>query len=211
DFAITGECGSNLRITNQLRGLHVVKLIASGQEAHAGHLWYGENALLKLYEAVNTILQHYPTPKVPTWQTTVSLAKIETNNITHNIVPADATALLDIRFIPEDAENILKNIQSFLPEGVIMEKIKFMPVHKTEKTNTYLQKLAQALEGVTQKTPEITPSYAGSDIIFYSMHHINGVEFGPVGEGHHSDEEWVDIKSLGHYYQILKDFLLSVK
>ena len=40
---------------------------------------------------------------------------------------------------------------------------------------------------------------------------IPGVEFGPIGGGAHSDEEWVSVENLGEYYQILKDFLRSLK
>jgi len=211
EFAIAGECGSSLRIVNQLRGLNVVKLQASGVEAHAGHSWHGENALLKIYEAIHNILQEYPTPATPSWQTTVSVANVATENQTHNIVPDNATALLDIRPIPEDKERILEKIQQLLPEGVTMEVIKTMPSLHTKETNEYLQKLKTTLEDITKQPATIAPSYAGSDIIFFSMNNINGIEFGPVGGGHHSKEEWVDIKGLQEYYQILKHFLLSIK
>lgn len=211
DFAIAGECGSSLRIVNRLRGLHVVKLHASGTEAHAGHSWYGKNALLKLYEAIHNILQAYPTPIEPSWQTTVSLANVSTENRTHNIVPDNATALLDIRPIPEDKEDVLQKIQTLLPEGVQMELIKTMPSLHTYETNEYLQKLKTTVEKITNKPATIAPSYAGSDIIFFGINKINGIEFGPVGGGHHSKEEWVDSKGLEEYYQILKEFLLSIK
>ncbi len=209
EFAITGECGSNLRITNRLRGLHVIELTASGVEAHAGHLWHGENALLKLYEAINSLLQHYPTPDAPSWITTINLANITTKNTTHNVVPSEATALLDIRTIPEDVDTILPKIQSLLPEGIIMKIIKSMPGLNTKETNPYIQKLMQSYKE-HDKQLVLTESYAGSDMIFFAMQGIDGIEFGPIGAGQHSDEEWVNIKSLEDYYQLLKSFLLSI-
>jgi len=55
-------------------------------------------------------------------------------------------------------------------------------------------------------------------VLLYGVHlrHYNGVQedgvtFGPIGEGLHSDNEWVSIKSLGEYYQILKKFLVQLK
>jgi succinyl-diaminopimelate desuccinylase len=211
EFAITGECGSNLHIINRFRGIYVIKLHATGQKAHAGHLWQGENALLLLYEAINAIMQHYPTPKNPSWQTTVNVAKVETNNIAHNIVPEDATAVLDIRFLPEEKESIIETIKSFLPKSVTLEVEKHMQPHHTQETNSYLQQLVHSIENVTEATPNILPNWGGSDIVFYSTRGIGGVEIGPKGGSHHGNDEWVEIASLETYYQILKDFLLSVK
>lgn len=210
DFVISGECGSNLRIVNQLRGLYVIKLIAKGKEAHAGHSWHGENALLKLYETIDGILKHYPTPKEPSWQTTVNLASIETNNKTHNIVPGDATALLDIRPIPEDTNKILERIKQLLPEGITMELIKTMPAHHTKETNPYVQKLKDSIQSTLKQPAEVSHNFAGSDIIFYFMNNMNSVEFGPRGWGQHKSDEWVDIKSLEDYYSILKRFLIDI-
>lgn len=210
EFVISGECGSSMKIVNQLKGLYVIKLNASGIAAHAAYPWTGENALLILYTAIDTILKHYPLPEKPSWTTTVNLAHIQTSNITHNKVPHDASALLDIRFIQEDMQRVLPKIKSLLPVGVTMEIIKTMPSHLTEKTNPYVQQLLQACHEVTGEFAEVSPSYAGSDIIFFSMKNMHSVEFGPKGGGQHSEQEWVDIKSLTDYYETLKNFLLSV-
>jgi di/tripeptidase len=37
-----------------------------------------------------------------------------------------------------------------------------------------------------------------------------GVEFGAIGGGAGSDDEWIDIPSLEKYHNILKTFLLSI-
>lgn len=211
EFVISGECGSNLRIVNQLRGLYVVKLLASGVAAHAAYPWLGSNALLKLHKTIGEIMNQYPVPQAPSWQPTINIAKIETSNITHNKVPHDASAYLDIRYIQEDTDIVLKKIQSLLPDEITMEIIKTMPAHHTKKTNPFLQRLVHASREITHKDPQIAQSYAGSDIIFFSMKNIDSIEFGPVGDGQHSDEEWVDIQSLEDYYRILKHFLLSIK
>ncbi len=111
-------------------------------------------------------MNQYPIPPEPSWQTTINIAKIETSNVTHNKVPHDAAAYLDIRFIQEDTDSVLEKIQSLLPGELTMEIIKTMPAHHTKKTNPFLQKLVQASREITHKDPEIAQSYAGSDIIF---------------------------------------------
>jgi len=37
------------------------------------------------------------------------------------------------------------------------------------------------------------------------------VTFGPVGGDLHGDNEWVEIKSLKNYYQIVFEFLVDLK
>ena len=45
---------------------------------------------------------------------------------------------------------------------------------------------------------------------FYEQQGTGSACFGLTGEGHHSDEEWIEIKSLDAYHEILKNFLFSV-
>jgi succinyl-diaminopimelate desuccinylase len=210
DFIISGECGGNLQIINQLKGLLVVELIAKGTTAHAAYPWKGENALLTLYQAIQQIMQRYPTPQEPVWESTVNLAKIKTANNSHNKVPHEARALFDIRFIAKDAETIFTTIQSLLPTGITINKIKQAPAHYTKETNPYIQQLIKTYETIMHHPPQITQSHGGSDIVFFSEKGINAIEFGPKGEGQHSDNEWVDIQSLTQYATILKHFLLSL-
>lgn len=210
DFAITGEC-TDFTIINKLKGRYVVKLDTVGTAAHSAYLWRGSNALLNLYESLQKIMEAFPMPKQASWSTTVNVNTVETTNIADNTVPHDASANLDIRYIPEDKDMVIQKLTSVLPEHTKLEVLKHMPCHNTEPTNTYLQTLTKAYEEVMHEQPTIKHNYGGSDIIFYSMYGINGIEFGPKGGGMHSDSEWVEIDNIAEYYNILKKFLLSVK
>jgi len=53
-------------------------------------------------------------------------------------------------------------------------------------------------------------AHATSDATYFSAVGCDAIEFGPVGEGAHQDNEWVDIQSLYDYYQVLKNFLLEL-
>ena len=46
-----------------------------------------------------------------------------------------------------------------------------------------------------------------SDAISFIEAGVPAVECGPVGGGHHGPEEWVSIRSLGHYREALVEFV----
>ena len=81
----------------------------------------------------------------------------------------------------------------------------------TDENNSYVKALQKSTGTITGTPAKIIVKHGGSDIRHYNGVHEDGVTFGPIGAGLHSDDEWVDIKSLEEYYQILKDFLLSLK
>lgn len=211
DFAIIGECGSNMRIIHETKGIVTAKISTSGHAAHGAYPWKGKNAVLRMYDVLNKIHQEFPVPVKETDETTVTVTKIETTNETWNKVPDDCTAVLDIRFNKIDKDTILDRLKSVLPEDVLLQVHQTRNNHYTDPNNQYLQQLAAAGEQVLGHTPPIVKTFGGSDTTYFSDVGCDAVEFGPVGHGQHHDDEWVDVKSLEVYYTILKNFLLSVK
>ena len=72
-----------------------------------------------------SLLARYSVPTEEVWRTTVSLARVSTSNEGRNQVPADAEALLDIRFPAGDADlsgksvaDVTAYLQSFCEPGV---------------------------------------------------------------------------------------------
>ena len=49
-----------------------------------------------------------------------------------------------------------------------------------------------------------------SDAVSFLRAGVPAVEFGPAGEGHHGPEEWVSIRSLARYRQLLVEFARAV-
>lgn len=208
DFAITGDTGSNLQLVNKAKGLYWFKLHAKGLRAHGGYPWRGENALWKLYEAVNLLHKTFPTPSEEAWVTTMNLAKIETTNNVYNNVPDQATAYIDMRVIPEDAATIAERVKSILPTDIAMEVYMHDAAEDTPRDNPYMQKLAQAIEIVTKEKPQFITANAPSDMRHFNAVKCAGVEFGLVGKNQHGDEEFLEMSSIEKYYDILRSFLL---
>ena len=59
---------------------------------------------------------------------------------------------------------------------------------------------------VLKKNIKTIVKHGGSDIRHFNQVGCHGVTFGPIGGDLHGDNEWVDIKSLEKYFEILWQF-----
>ena len=210
DFVIAGE-PTDFGINNKAKGIIWAKVYAKGKSSHGAYPWEGENAILNLQKILNELFKLYPLPEKEAWRTTINLARVETDNQTFNKVPEDAKAYLDIRYIPEEKNKVKKNLEKICKKyGAKIEYIFDEPAQFTDQNNPYMKALKKAIEKETGQKAKIIAKHGGSDIRHFNAVGSPGVTFGPVGTGHHTDNEWVDIKSLGRYYEILKEFLLSL-
>lgn len=210
DFGIAGE-GSDLQIRNEAKGVIWAKIKTVGKTAHGAYPWRGENAIWKMKKFLDVLENKYSVPKKPVWKTTVNLSSMETTNQTFNKVPDDCLIKIDVRYIPKEREIILKKIKELLPAGFTIEIIENEPFQFTPKNNKFIKILQNAGEKIVGKKLGFIIMHGASDIRHFNRVGCDGIEFGPVGYGLHSNNEWVDIKSLEQYYLILKEFLLSIE
>lgn len=210
DFVIAGE-PTDLGVNNKAKGIVWVKIRTHGKTAHGAYVWNGDNAIWSMKKVLNSLEKSYGVPKREVWRTTVNLAKIETSNTTFNKVPDDCTISLDIRCIPEDKNTVIQKIRSLLPKDVKLEVLLNEPAQFTDEKNPFLQALCRTAEKITNKKIPIIVKHGGSDIRHFNQVGCDGVTFGPIGAGHHSDNEYVEVRSLYDYYNIIKDFLVGVQ
>ena len=209
DFALSGECGNNFKITNKAKGVCQIKITAEGTAAHGAYPWKGDNAVVKLHKTLATILEKYPHAEEESYNTTVNITRIFTNNQTTNKTPDHCEAYLDIRYIPED-KNIFEEIKNLLPKDVTAERTMAVAPLDTRENNKYLTLLQEEGKKVLHHDLELRFAHATSDIVRFAEVDCEGVEFGPIGANQHAEDEWVDIKSLEDYYTILNQFLLAI-
>lgn len=214
DFVVATECGSNFRIIHEAKARLVVKLIATGKTSHSAYPWLGDNAIWKLQKAIHAILQHYPIPDQAAYKTTVNVTHIQTQGkekeTAYNRTPDYCEAILDVRYIPTEKETIISQIKLLIGEGVSMEVLHNSSPHQTDVNNKYVQSLHKTVTRVYKENLPLVKQHATSDARHYSGVGVDGIEFGPIGSNQHTDGEYVDIKSLDMYYDILKKFLLSL-
>lgn len=210
DFVIAGET-TNFDIVNKAKGVLWVKISTTGKTAHGAYPWRGKNSIWEMNKFLTSLGKAYPIPEEEKWTTTINLSRIQTNNQTFNKIPDDCEVWLDIRYVPEDTNTILNNIKKLLPVGFKMEVITKEPAMLVDENNSYIKNLQQIGKGVIGKNIITRGAQGTSDARHFTSADCDGIEFGPVGGGIGSDEEWIDISSLEKYHIILTKFLLSLQ
>ncbi len=210
NFVIVGEL-TNFALENKAKGILWVKISTKGKSAHGAYPWKGENAIWKMNHFLNQLEKRFPLLELEEWKTTVNLSRIETNNQTFNKIPDDCGAWLDIRYIPEETDYIVRIIKELLPDG-FKQKIEVNePAHFVDNNNHYIKLLQQSGEQISNQKILLSAAHGSSDARHYTRVGCKAIEFGPIGGGMGTDNEWVDIKSLNIYFKILEHFLNSLK
>lgn len=210
DFVLIAE-GSNMKIINESRGILWAKVKTKGKTAHGGRPWLGENAIWRINKILNKIHDEFPLPVEEMWTTTINVASIDSSNKTLNKVADDCILLLDIRYIPEDEKKVKVFLENLNDNQTEIETLIDDPGQFTDKGNSDILKLQKSVQNILGKFADISVFYGSYDGRHYAALAIPTIAFGPSGEGFHSDNEWVDIKSLEDYSNILKDFILNLK
>src|SRR6266699_1549307 len=202
-----------LRIVNESKGMLVVRLLAAGRAAHAAYQWLGDNALVKVLRTVASLLARYPVATEEVWRTTVNLARVGTPNQARNQVPADAEALLDIRFPAGDADladrtvaDVTAYLQGFCEPGVTAVVDILDQPHHADQDRPEVRRLQQVARG--QGYPgDLLRKHGVSDGRFYGELGIAAVAFGVGGSGQHGPDEYADLSTVVPYYHALREFL----
>lgn len=210
EFVMIGESNSNFKVGNISKGRKILKITTMGQSSHSAYAWLGQNALIKMYEVLDPIMKAFPHPTEETFNTTVNLTTIETDNPAINKIPGSCVAHLDVRYIPEEEKTIVEKIKRLLPRDALLEIDHVRPYQFVDPNNNYIRLLQETTKKVRNEDKPLRFAHATSDATFYSEVGCDAIEFGPVGGDAHNDHEWVDIESLVDYYQILKSFLVSL-
>lgn len=209
DFVIATE-PTNLEIVNTAKGVLQARIVASGASAHGAYPWKGRNAILMMREVIDRLEERFGDFETETESTTVNVATVSTTNTALNKVPDQCSAQVDIRYVAADQTTILAEVRKILPPTCTLEVIANEPAVHTNENHPYVQQLSNAIEVVSGKIPPVRSASGTSDLRHFTQVGCAGIEFGPIGGGIGSDEEWVDIPSLVKYKAILKSFLFSV-
>lgn len=208
DFVIVGE-STGLTIENEAKGIIWAKVSCTGKSAHGAYPWKGDNALWKMQDFLSGLAKAFPIPEKKEWVTTVNLAKIETNNQTFNKIPDNCVCWLDIRYIPSQTDKIVPLLKKILPKGFNLEIVVQEPAQFVSSNDDNLRLLQKIGKQVIGKDIILAQGQGSSDARHYTRVKCAAIEFGPVGGGMGSDNEWVDINSLQKYSEILRSFLLT--
>jgi succinyl-diaminopimelate desuccinylase len=196
---------SDLQICYAHKGSMWPEVLLRGSPAHGSRPWDGVNPIIALQAGLVAVAERYPTPDEAAWMTTVVPTRIESGDAT-NRLPSAARVVFDIRFIPEERpEDVLAVLRESFPGAELVGRAPGAPLY-TDPNNPLVQQLAGCIQRATSEKAGFYREHFATDARYYSDAHIPAVCVGPIGAGLHSDEEWVDIESLGTLYQILRQF-----
>lgn len=212
DIALVTESGMPIEyIVVGEKGKMSVRITAVGTPAHGSRPWIGDNAIMRLAEALKcaesafTDLLDHPDDH---WVTTFSPGIIR-GGVAENQVPDRAYVDCDIRYIADDSEEqILERLRAKMPERVTVDAIvsNVLP-REISPNNAYFQSYVEITKAVTDRDPILHRTHGTSDARFFADTGSVVLMSQADGAGHHGDHEWVSIESLGQYYEILKTFI----
>lgn len=208
-FVLAGE-PTNFDIVNEAKGVLWATVTAPGRTAHGAYPWQGDNAVWKMHNFLAAVRRAYPVPSQEKWATTVNVSWMRTDNETFNKVPEACTVGLDMRLVPAEVSEALALLRSLLPAGFALDVRAQEPALKTSGRNAYVRRLRAVAERCLKGPVRLRGAHGTSDARHYASVRGVGVEFGPIGGGIGSDDEWVNISSLETYYRMLTTFLLRV-
>lgn len=207
---ILPDGGSNFDIVTKEKGIFHLRITAKGKSTHASRPFEGDNAIDKLicyYEKIKLSFNDFSKSN---WVNTLNASKISAGTAI-NVVPDVATMDIDIRFTEDFTINNIKNLLTKdLSDDISLEILATGNSVGINFNDPYIEKLRKIIEKHTGHSPNQALDYGASDARHLVDLNIPIIMFKPICDGHHSDNEWIDIKSLEDYYTILKDFLLSI-
>lgn len=207
-----GSRQDQMTITHREKGIAWLEIFAIGKASHAARPWLGKNAIEILMEALQKI-RDYVGGGTDAWVSSVTISKIETSNSAYNCVPADARAVVDLRFTDDFAgtpEEVVKKLQQIMPDGVNVKKITGGSILNTDKNNPYLQKLHKIMNKVCDREVVFGFGHGASDARYFSSVGIPTALIGVFGGNWHGKGEWADLDTLVFVEEGIFEFLQEV-
>lgn len=206
-FIISGEA-TGLDIENKTKGIVWADFVSGGKSAHGAYPWKGSNAIENIKRVMSEIATVFPNPDEDRWVTTYNLSQISSTNSAYNKIPSNCRLKVDLRYTPSDSEAIEGILDAIAKKTkCTIDIIVNEPAVNTPVDNPYARKLAELTKIKSPIHGEFRSANGSSDLRHFARVGCMGVEFGPIGGGMGSDKEWVDLKSLETFYEVLSDLL----
>lgn len=210
-FVLCADGGSEeqLELITKEKGVLWLELVAKGKSAHGAYPWLGENAVEKLLVAIEKIKKMVGETEPRAWKSTFNIGVLETTNKTPNKVPAEARAVVDIRFteaLTRTPAALLGKIKNTMPEVTIrtLEKGDMLFI---EETNSFVRMFKEIAERVIGKEVPFAYAHGSTDARYFGALRIPCLVFGAIGGNAHAEGEWVDLESLEKNKEVLLRFL----
>ncbi len=195
------------------RGSLTGTLTVKGIQGHVAYPHLADNPLPRLIKMMDRFTSHlFDNGNEHFTPTNLELASIDVGNTASNVIPAQATALFNIRFNTEQTSDDLKKWlreQCDAVGGDYTLKISIGAQPFLTQPGPFTKLISDAVEEVTGIKPALTTTGGTSDARFIH-HHCPVAEFGLISETMHKVDEQAavsDIEQLTRIYtRILESY-----
>lgn len=236
DFAIATEISDTHDVNNKTRTITLgrrgrvqYEITVPGKSFHAARMEHGLSAVTEASKlAIEIEKMNSELPKHPKLSHGNQYVRKFFSESVSLSIPDEATLLVDRHLVvPENAESARKNIEERINElykkGVLKEanggkratinvkprEVPYLMPYATAEDNKHVKVLSNAIEKTLGTKAQYNYGLSVADENLIAMQGIAVVSYGPIGEGEHSNGEWVSKKSYLELIEVLKTFLKS--
>ena len=197
----------NREISIGEKGLLHLKAEAGGKQAHASEPWRGENAIDKM-AAFLCALKKWNLPKKTSKyfaKSTLNVGKVHGGEAV-NIVPGYCEAGIDIRYPPCLTEkNFLKPIRGIAKRfGVKISITEHQPPFEIPVKSPLIKAIRKSAKKVTGNSPKISTMPGTTISKKFAGKGIESIGFGPGKMVAHTSNEYVHLKQLKEFAEIME-------
>jgi succinyl-diaminopimelate desuccinylase len=208
DFVILLDGGKPDEIIVRQKGFVKLRLVSTGQTAHASQPWLGQNAVDRLIDDCVRLRSLFDGTDPDHWHRTANLSMLHSGRQdeaeSFNQVPDYAEAVLDVRYTEaDDLDALVEVVRQTVRSEVHVEASG--PVFDAGDS-PYLEQLLGVARGA-----RLGSTHSASDARFLTEYGVPGVVWGADGDDSaHAAHEHVNLESIQQLYQRLDEFLGSL-
>lgn len=210
--SILPDAGYSWKIERAAKGGLGIYVKARGKATHGSRPWEGKNAIFDMLGFIDGLRKEFPEEPCGDDEhahDTFSVNKI-IGGTAGNKIPHKAEAWLEVRYMPESTiEDIREKIESHAKrfERITVEYTTDIKPLRVDRDNQYVKSFQEsAYEILGCKLPYCV-SHGASDARFLAQYRIPAIVVAPEGGGHHSENEWIDVKDMERFYEVLRGFV----
>jgi succinyl-diaminopimelate desuccinylase len=207
EVVIVPDGGENWQLETFAKGVHWIKLTASGKSAHASRPWEGDSAIQSLLEALREIEALVPARTDPK-ETTLTIGTIDGGTMA-NQIPAKASAMLDIRYGSlADYKRLYPLIKAICRKYGVKTVVEAgHPPYSNDAKNPLIESFLDISSEVIGERPGTNLSYGVTDGRFFSAVGIPSVIIEPPAGDRHKDTEWLSRRGFNQFAVILDRYV----
>jgi succinyl-diaminopimelate desuccinylase len=197
DNAIHAGCLGNLNVRLTFRGV----------SAHSARPWTGVNAIARAVEALTPVVALPPVDvevQGLVFRETATVTRIS-GGIADNVVPAEASAIVNIRYPPgRSGEQALERVRALLPEETAIEVLGDSPSARVALDNALVERLRDA-GGLA-----VEPKQAWTPVAQFAERGLDAINLGPGATRYaHRVDEQIEAAELERTYEALRRLAAS--